>query len=216
MNKIIPYIILSILLIPSIASAATFTEVEEIWLSVAGVSEVPGKEPTLVELGCGDAWEFSDNAEEDVSTDIKIPYNVNLSYNTTISIGWSSPAVDKTCNWNFTYSITKIDEDTSTTCEYYHDDLVNSSTTANGLSIYSFNITEITADDVCIHFELERDGNDPNDNLSDVAHLHGLCIRSYIDTQTENDQFPSVSYAWIAGIGVILMALVIGRKRRRY
>lgn len=151
------------------------------WIGASGI-QAPGVKPaTLVKQGCSCAWEFSDNQEEEISFNVRIPAHINLSYPVNLDIGWSSPTASKECNWNLTYDITALDEDTSAGCEYYRDVLPVSSATTDGLTMTTFDITEIVAGDRCIHFNLERDGNDPNDNLSDVAHLYGICFRSYID-----------------------------------
>jgi len=149
------------------------------WIGASGISEKPGKAATLVVHGCSVAWEFSDNQEEDVAFDVRIPVRVNLTLPITLDVGWSSPATDKECNWNLTYAITAIDEDTDAGCEYYQDIFADSSSTADGLTMERFYITEIASGDRCIHFNIERDGNDPNDNLSDDAHLHGVCFSYY-------------------------------------
>ena len=151
------------------------------WIGANGI-QAPGAKPAeIVQHGCGISWEFSDNQEEEIQFTVRVPQRINLSYDVTLDIGWSSPATNKMCNWNLTYSTTELNEDTEKACEYYQDILVESSSTAHGLTMKRYYITEINSTDKCIHFTLERDGNDATDNLSDVANLHGICFSYYLD-----------------------------------
>ena len=149
------------------------------WISASGIQAAGAKVATMTKLGCSAAWEFSDNQEEEIQFNVRIPVRINLTLPITLDFGWSSPATNKVCNWNLSYDITALNEDTAAGCEYYQDELVWSSTTANGLTMHRYYITEIVDGDRCIHFNLERDGNDPNDNLTDDAHLHGVCFSYY-------------------------------------
>lgn len=176
------------------------------WIGASGI-QAPGAKPAdLVQHGCSISWEFSDNQEEEIQFTTRIPQRMNFSLPITLDTGWSSPATNKLCNWNLSYSITALDEDTSEACEYYQDVLAWSSTTANGLTMYRYYLTEAVLGDKCFHFTIERDGNDPNDNLSDVANLHGICFSYYIDDDVihiENATSPmryNTTYYWYANI----------------
>ena len=176
------------------------------WISASGI-QAPGLKPASMEkLGCSGVWEFTDGQEETISFSVRAPSKINLTYPTNIDIGWSSPAQTKLCNWNLSYSITALDEDTSIACEYYQDVLATSSATANGLTMYTFPITEISDGDRCLHLTIERDGNDATDTLSDDAHLHGICFRSYVDydlvhvPQAISPMQYNQTYYWYANI----------------
>jgi len=151
------------------------------WIGASGI-QAPGAKPaTLEQHGCAISWEFSDNQEEEVQFTVRIPTRINLSFPITLDIGWSSPAINKVCNWNLSYSITAFGEDTYENCEYYQDVLAWSSSTIDGLTNYRFTFDEVAEGDKCFHFTIERDGNDATDNLSDVANLLGICFSYYLD-----------------------------------
>jgi len=176
------------------------------WIGASGI-QAPGAKPAdLVQHGCGISWEFSDNQEEEIQFTVRVPQRINLSYDVTLDMGWSSPATNKMCNWNLTYSTTELNEDTGKACEYYQDILVESSATAHGLITKRYYLTEINNTDRCIHFTIERDGNDPTDNLSDVANLHGICFSYYLDTNSihiENATSPmryNTTYFWYVNV----------------
>jgi len=176
------------------------------WIGASGIQAAGVKVATMTKLGCSAAWEFSDNQEEEIQFNVRIPVRINLTLPVTLDFGWSSPATNKICNWNLSYDITAIDEDTATGCEYYDDILAESSLTANGLTMQRSYITEIADGDRCIHFNLERDGNDASDNLSDVAHLHGVCFSYYycndlihIYNATSPMRY-NTTYSWYANI----------------
>ena len=176
------------------------------WIGANGI-QAPGAKPAdLVQHGCSISWEFSDNLEEEIQFTVRIPQRMNFSLPVTLDIGWSSPATDKMCNWNLTYSLTQLDEDTYEACEYYQDVLTESSLVADGLTMYRFYLTEMVSGDRCFHFTLQRDGNDPSDNLSDVANLHGTCFSYYLDDDVihiENATKPmqyNTTYYWYINV----------------
>jgi len=167
--------------IPPAQESKDFTIRQGVWLGASGI-QAPGTKPaTLVNVGCDGAWEFADNQEQTISFNIRVPTNINLTQTVVLIIGWTSPSINLNCNWNVTYTITGLHEDVSVPCEYYRDFITNSSQIENGLVTTYFNITEIKQSDKCIHMRIERDGNDATDTLSDVAHLHGICMRYYVD-----------------------------------
>ena len=176
------------------------------WVGASGIQAAGTKPATLAKHGCGISWEFADNLEKEVQFTVRIPQRMNLSYPVTLDIGWSSPTADRVCNWNLTYSTTALDEDTYVACEYYQDVLAWSSATVDGLVMYRYYIDEIADDDRCIHFSLQRDGNDLTDNLSDVANLHGICFSYYLDNDlihVENATSPmryNTTYYWYVNV----------------
>lgn len=176
------------------------------WIGASGI-QAPGAKPaTIVQHGCAISWEFSDNQEEEIQFTTRIPQRINLTLPITLDVGWSSPATNKVCNWNLSYSITSIDEDTYESCEYYQDTLAWSSTTIDGLCNYRFNLTEAVEGDRCFHFTLERDGNDITDNLSDVANVFGICFSYYLDSDQIEVPSPlkpmqyNTTYYWYVNI----------------
>jgi hypothetical protein len=170
MRKVLIIIIL-LLFLSVLAQGATLTRQNGFWIGANGIQAPDIKPATIVDYGCSDAWEFSDNQEESVVFEIRVPTYINLSYTPTLSIGWSSPATSADCDWELNYTILSLDEDTDQSpCEYGQDHIYTSSSTADGLVISVFNITEISSDDVCIQFHLQRNGKDPSDTLEDAVH----------------------------------------------
>lgn len=159
------------------------------WISASGIKAPGANAATEVQVGCDGAWEFADNLKRQVSWNMRIANDINLSYPITLSIGWSSPTISSVCDWNLSYTLTGVDDDVSVACEHYQDIDATSSATANGLTIYQYTIPEVTSTDRCIHMRLTREGNSPSDTLGDVAHLHGVCLQTYIDYDTPHLEY---------------------------
>jgi len=148
------------------------------WIDASEFGKNPAKSPTIVKHGSGVALEFADGQELEALFNFKIPCGAKIGEDIDILIGWSSPAVSKVADLEFTYSVTALGEDTSvagTQIQQY----ATSSSVANGLSIAIFVIPASVwdKDDVCFHCSIQRDGNDANDTLSDVFNLLGVCIQ---------------------------------------
>jgi len=164
---------------PSINITTTLPYPNYAWLSVSGVRAV-GIRPADIKLNDNDfvVAEFSDNAEEYIQANLMIPIDANRSSNISICIGWSSPVVNKTCDWEITYLITGRNENTDqvgTMIQTYN----NSSAVPNGLVTH--HVLTLTPDnfsdvDVCIHIQVMRDGNDENDNIDNIVEIHGIAI----------------------------------------
>jgi len=106
-----------------------------------------------------------------------IPVDADRDEAMQLCIGWSSPTISQNCDWEVSYLITKVGEDTEgggTTVQSYEE----SSSVADGLvrSVFTISASSIDSDDFCIHIVIERDGNDANDDLGAVAELHGIAL----------------------------------------
>lgn len=149
------------------------------WVPAQGI-KAPGVKPaTYVDIGISGAWEFSDNQEEIIVCNIKIPDNVDMNEDIKILVGWSSPAVSLNCDWEVAYLLTKLNDPTNAAAQQTLQSFEASSPNANGLVIATFtidNATQIEATDVCIHINIMRDGNDAGDTLGAAAHIHGICL----------------------------------------
>jgi hypothetical protein len=163
-------------------SPRTFTIEENNWLAANEIEGPAVGAAELVKHGISLAWEFTNNKEEMVDFHLQVPSTINLSYDITFSIGWSSSVTSQNCNWNFTYITTQVDEDTTKTFEFGYDTFATSSATADGFVVTEFNLTgDIVANDLCIHASLLRDGNDVGDTINGDVHLHGVCLTYYED-----------------------------------
>jgi len=120
---------------------------------------------------------FADSQEKYAQANIKVPDDMDLSADAYICIGWSSPTISQNCDWEITYLLTKVG-DTTEAAGTTVQDYVASSSTANGLVISP--IVTIAGGTIttekCIHVKIMRDGNDGNDNLGDIAELHGAAL----------------------------------------
>jgi len=122
-------------------------------------------------------WVFPDNLERYVQANLPLPTDLDQTENISINIGWSSPTVSQNADWELTFLITSLDEDTDqagTLLQGYFP----SSATANGMAIASFeiNASEISNGELCIHIQIMRDGNDAGDTLGAIAELHGVAV----------------------------------------
>jgi len=151
-----------------------------IWYPAEAI-RAPGVKPaSYVDHGMSGAWEFTDGAEEQIVLNLKIPEDCDVSKDVGVVIGWSSPAQNQQCDWEVKYIVTKLNEDTSnSTPQETLQSYETSSSTANGFVISTFTISanQIDNDDLCFHFTIARDGDDAQDTLGDVAHIHGICFQ---------------------------------------
>lgn len=150
------------------------------WIPADAV-QAAGAKPATIGLNGGGfiVASFADNQEQQIQFNMIVPADMDRSQPCYLCAGWSSPTVSQDCDWEMTYLITAEDEDTEaagTPSQSYQ----SSSATADGLvvsTLATIAAGTITPDDVCLHCVLERDGNDANDNLGDVAEVHGVSLR---------------------------------------
>ena len=150
-----------------------------VWLS-ASATRAAGIKPATLTVN-GNDWvvmSFADNQEQEVQANMMLPVDLDASQDIAICVGWSSPTISQDCDWEVTYLVTAVGEDTDqagTTLQSYEE----SSGTADGLVQSEFTIAaaNVDATDVCIHLVVARDGNDGSDNLGAVAELHGIAMR---------------------------------------
>ena len=149
------------------------------WVPATGLRAPPTKPATFVDHGISGAWEFGDGAEEQVVATIRLNGNRDTTEDIIILLGWSSPAQSLNCAWNVSYIFSGLNEDTTASAQEVLQSFETSSSTANGMTISEFTIdnAQISADDICIHLSILRDGNEVGDTLSASAHLHGICLQ---------------------------------------
>lgn len=150
-----------------------------VWMPAQAV-RAPGVKPaTYVDHGISGVWQFADAQEEIIVCNLKVPDLANRDESFYICVGWSSPAQNLFCDWEVAYLFTQIDEDTSAVAQQTLQAFCLSSLVANGLVISYFEVVpaQIHDDDVCIHTNVMRDGNDVGDTLGDVANVHGVALK---------------------------------------
>jgi len=148
------------------------------WMPAGAVRAPTLKPAAYVDHGISGAWEFTDGAEEIIHANLRLPDLADRGESFSICLGWSSPAMTLLCDWEVAYLLTKVNEDTSGAAQQTLQAFKTSSGTANGLVVSPFEVVagQIHADDVCIHVQIMRDGNDGGDTLGDDAHLHGIAL----------------------------------------
>ena len=155
----------------------------ETWVPATGL-KAPGTKPaTSVEIGISSAWEFTDATDDTLTGNISVPNNVDVSENVSFTIGWSSPTADpgddsKQAVWQLEYALHAPGQDMDGAAETTKTATASASTTADGLVMTEITgISEVEAGDVCFEFRLKRLGADGDDDLGDVAHVHGVCMK---------------------------------------
>jgi len=152
------------------------------WIPAQGLKAIGESAATFVNHGISGALEFDNSQENRAVATMRLPGGLDTDEDLTIIIGWSSPAISLDCDWELNVLVTALDDDTdNTTPTVSLQQYPTSSATADGLRTALFTIpaANISADDLYLHIEIIRDGNDPNDTLNAAAHLHGLCM-SYL------------------------------------
>jgi len=155
----------------------------ETWVPATGL-KAPGTKPaTSVEIGISSAWEFTDATDDTLTGKISVPNNADVSENASFTIGWSSPTADpgddsKQAVWQLEYALHAPGQDMDGAAETTKTATASASTTADGLVMTEITgISEAEAGDVCFEFRLKRLGADGDDDLGDVAHVHGVCMK---------------------------------------
>ena len=155
------------------------TQYDNAWLSISA-ARAAGAKPATIGLNDNGfvVASFADGQEEQVQVNLAIPGVADTTKDMELCMGWSSPTVTGTCDWEVTYLLTTVNESTEqagTLLQSYE----LSSTTANGLITSEFIIyaANIDVNDVCFHLIVERDGNDGGDTLGAVAEVHGLALK---------------------------------------
>lgn len=155
------------------------------WLDASGIGKNPNKKPVAVKHGQGVALEFTDNNDLEGLFNFRLPSSMDSGEDMTLSIGWSSPAVDKNCAWTIVYNFTALGEATDltgTTQNVY----APCADGANELVVTTFTIpaANYDSDDICGHFTIERRGGVENDTLAASAFLPGICVQIMSDKLT--------------------------------
>lgn len=151
------------------------------WIPV-GALRAGGAAPASNELNDNgyDILSFADNADNWAQANIKVPDDMDLSADSYLCVGWSSPTTDANCVWDMKYLITAPDDSTDAAGTSDTGNIVVSSSNAEGL-VVSLVVTisgeTIQSDEICIHLQIMRDGDNDSDTLEDVAEVHGVAFQ---------------------------------------
>lgn len=149
------------------------------WIPANGV-QAAGAKPATIGLNGGGwiIWSFADNQEQEIQYNIDIPPDMDLSADSILCVGWSSPTISQDCDWELEYLLSAIGDDTEAAPTASVQSYEESSGTADGLVLSQMATIAggTITDELCIHCVLMRDGNDANDTLGDVAEVHGVAL----------------------------------------
>jgi len=153
---------------------------EGVWLDPAGLKAPSVKPATYIDHGITGAWQFVDGDTNNLVFNIRIPDDMDRSVAPYLLIGWSTSTtvITETAVWQLEYLYTALGEDTSAVAQDTLEVLSNAIAQSHGLIAASITGLDLVgADDVCMHCRLERLGADGDDDLTDTAELHGVCLR---------------------------------------
>jgi hypothetical protein len=154
---------------------------KRLWIPANAVSAIGAIAATKTLNGNGYiVYSFADNVDRNVQADIILPDDLDRSADCVLCMGWSSPATSKVAVIDMTYLITAPDDLTDQAGTADTGNLLDSSSTADGL-VLSEVVTiaggTIAADEICLHLQIERDGNNGADTLGDILELHGIALK---------------------------------------
>jgi len=157
---------------------------KSLWLPFE-VLKAPGTKPAdYIDHGISGAWSFSDGTDDTVVFLAEVPPDMDRSEAPTLKIGWSTntTATDETAVWQIEYLWMAPGEDTTAEAQEILTINSNAVAQANGLIIAEFTgIDAPDETDVCVHCRLKRLGADGNDDLTDTAEVHGVCLSYFAD-----------------------------------
>ena len=152
---------------------------KSLWLPFEAL-KAPGTKPAdFVDHGIAGAWSFSDGTDDTIIFLIETPQDMDKSVAPTLKIGWSTntTATDETAVWQLEYLWRAPGEDTTAGAQETLTIQSNAIAQSNGLIVAEFTGIDVPSEtDVCLHCRLKRLGADADDDLSDTAELHGVCL----------------------------------------
>ena len=143
--------------------------------------KAPGTKPdTFKEWGISGVWEFSDDTDDTIVFNLQVPLDMDITVAPSLIIGWSTntAVTTETAVWQLEYLWTSAGEDTTAAAQETLTVNSNAVAQANGLIIAEITGIDLPSDtDACIHCRLKRLGEDEDDDLTDTAELHGVCLK---------------------------------------
>jgi len=151
-----------------------------IWISFNAL-KAPGTKPAAFkEWGISGAWEFSDGTDDTIVFNLRTPPDMDRGVAPSLLIGWSTntPVTTETAVWQLEYLWTSAGEDTTAAAQETLTVNSNAVAQANGLVVAEITGIDLpSATDVCMHCRVKRLGVDGDDDLTDTAELHGVCLQ---------------------------------------
>ena len=122
---------------------------------------------------------FADGVTQQIQFNLFVPVGMNRALPSDICILWSSPTISQDADWTVKYHIVGPDDSTDqagTSNQSY----IPSSAVSDGLmlsSLVTLAGSAIGGTDILIQCIVERDGGDVNDDLADIAEVHGAVFK---------------------------------------
>lgn len=151
----------------------------ELWIPAQGIKAPLIKPAAWVDHGISGAWEFSDNTDDTIVSDMRIPHRMNRNVIPTFSIGWDAGGISSgNGKWQLEYLWSAIDEDVTAPAQETISVITAASVIAsNGMIISTVDIQKPSENDVCIHLRVKRLGAASEDTIVGVTYLKGICMR---------------------------------------
>ena len=122
---------------------------------------------------------FVDGQDRWAQGNIKVPDDMDVSEDSYICIGWSSPTTSQTLIMDAYYLITAAGDSTEQAGTAAMAIPLTSGTNADELVVSTIATIPggTITDEMCVHVKMMRDGNNPADTLGDVMELHGVAFQ---------------------------------------
>ena len=147
------------------------------WIPSSGLRVGGTKPASFTDRGSFGAWEFSNNQDEQVVGNIKIPDNWNGVDDMMLCVGWESSATSANCVWEIEWLFTSQNDDVTASGFTCLATNLSSATAAGLVQSEICTLTNAVPGDICVHLRLMRDGNSAGDTLGAAAYLHGIAVK---------------------------------------
>lgn len=152
----------------------TGSVLKAIWMPAASLRDPPSQPATFVDHGISGAWQFTDNTDDTVVSNIRIPEDFDKTVAPFITICWSTTATAGDCEWQIEYlwlapNQSSLDPVDDTLLGSTDANNVTASTTAEGLVMSDFILEIPDVDDCCLQLRVKRRGDLPADTIGDPA-----------------------------------------------
>lgn len=133
---------------------------------------------SFIKHGVNGAWSYADSKDQNTSFSIRVPDGIDFTEDVIFRMAWSSAATSGDVVWNITYTTVNVGDDT-TGSGTTDTQTITTSSTANGLQILETTIpaSNISKDNIYMSIEIQREGTNGSDTLSDSAELLGLDVQ---------------------------------------
>lgn len=136
------------------------------FIKVTGFKAPTISPATYIDWGLNGAWEFSDGANDVVSTTIRVPTDIDITQPMELKIGFASECITGNVTWQLEYLYLSQNEDSTQVAQEILNTTTPISNIGNGLTIATITGLDIlTATDQLILLRITRLGNDELDTL---------------------------------------------------